>query len=202
MKNFSENNGKPKGFTLVELIVVIAIIGILASVLVPSIAGYIEKAKNTADISNARQITNALQIAIAISPDTIINHDNPWDDSPSNKDHGYVYVDDNEVRVSNIAIADILEEEGIIKNGYASKYKVRQGKEATYSADKVNVLCKSRKKWQRYQVNFVFRNGGLEFSYSATKTLDISKDAVTSEKFANMIGGQPGTSEISLGGKN
>lgn len=39
--------------------------------------GYIEKARNTADISNSKQITNALQIAIAISPDTMINHDNP-----------------------------------------------------------------------------------------------------------------------------
>lgn len=125
MSNNSETDKKLKGFTLVELIVVIAIIGILSAILVPSIMGYIEKARNTADISNSKQITNALQIAIAISPDTMINHDNPWDDSPENKDHGYVYVDDNEIRVSNLAIADILEEEGIIKAGCASQYNIR-----------------------------------------------------------------------------
>lgn len=42
-----------KGFTLVELIVVIAIIGILAAVLVPSVTAYIGKAQKTAAIQTA-----------------------------------------------------------------------------------------------------------------------------------------------------
>ena len=37
--------GKNKGFTLVELIVVLVILALLAALLVPALLGYIDKAK-------------------------------------------------------------------------------------------------------------------------------------------------------------
>ena len=49
------------GFTLVELIVVLAILAVLAGLLVPSLTGYINKAKKAKSLANARGFLNAAQ---------------------------------------------------------------------------------------------------------------------------------------------
>ncbi|MBR3629967.1 MAG: prepilin-type N-terminal cleavage/methylation domain-containing protein [Oscillospiraceae bacterium] len=53
-----------EGFTLVELIVVIAIIGILASIIIPSMIGYVRKAKIKADTATARSIFNEFSLLL------------------------------------------------------------------------------------------------------------------------------------------
>lgn len=59
MKNMLNKIRNSKGFTLMEMIVVIAIIGILIAIIVPNVAKVIGQAKSTADSANARSAYSA-----------------------------------------------------------------------------------------------------------------------------------------------
>ncbi len=56
-------NKKKKGFTLIEMVAVVAIIGILAAILVPKITGYMKEAKKTGVIDQARKVSQAYETA-------------------------------------------------------------------------------------------------------------------------------------------
>lgn len=60
MINFlSKRVHNKKGFTLIELIVVIAILGILAAVLIPRFSGFTAKANQTQALVSAKQVATA-----------------------------------------------------------------------------------------------------------------------------------------------
>lgn len=62
-----------KGFTLVEVIVVLVILAILAAILIPSLTGYIDKANEKRYIAEARSLLVAAQTIISEKYGTVNN---------------------------------------------------------------------------------------------------------------------------------
>lgn len=65
LMRLKKSNKSKKGYTLTELIVVVAILGVLAAVATPLVISQISTARKNADAANARTIENIIRIAIA-----------------------------------------------------------------------------------------------------------------------------------------
>ena len=59
--NKKKNN---KGFTLVELVIVIAILAILVGLLAPQYTKYVEKSRKSADVDNMNEMVKAVQVYV------------------------------------------------------------------------------------------------------------------------------------------
>lgn len=75
-----------KGFTLVELVIVIAIIGILACIIIPTIYNYVQKARIKAAIADARTIKVSIE-------NSLVDHLMLEADDPGNAFNKVLYLD-------------------------------------------------------------------------------------------------------------
>lgn len=106
---------KQKGFTLIELMIVVAIIGILAAVAIPKFAEMLEKAREGATKGNVGALKSAISIYYGdnqgVNPDKIGVTDTIWtkymDKMPPVKCMGT--VNGNKLSGKSIAVTNVTE---------------------------------------------------------------------------------------------
>lgn len=128
-----------KGFSLVELIIVIAIMAILLVVLAPQYLKYVERSRNSTDLQNATEIVTALQI-YAGDPDAA--------EPPATG--SVAVIRGGDATVTGAFATAALADAGLL-DGTA-----------------LHTRCQSRTNWTDYTISWNVSNGQLVFTYTAT----------------------------------
>ena len=128
-----------KGFSLVELIIVIAIMAILIVVLAPQYLKFVERSRNSTDLQNATEIVTALQV-YATDPEATV--------APAAGNITIGTADQTPTTGSFLQAA--LADAGLL-DGSGVLHTRRQ----------------SRTEWQDYTISWTVVDGNLNFTYSA-----------------------------------
>ena len=70
LRRLEQKKGKQKGFTLIELMIVVAIIGVLAAVAIPAYSDYTAKAKFSEAVLIAGKMKNEVALAMQVDGNT------------------------------------------------------------------------------------------------------------------------------------
>lgn len=128
-----------KGFSLVELIIVIAIMAILIVVLAPQYLKYVERTRNSTDLQNATEIVTALQV-YASDPDATV--------APAD---GSITITQADQTLDPTAfLGAALQDAGLLD-----------------ASNVLHTRRQSRTEWQNYTIAWTVNDGNLDFTYSA-----------------------------------
>lgn len=140
MKERKMNN---KGFSLVELIIVIAIMAILIVVLAPQYLKYVERSRNSTDLQNATELKTAIETYVA----------DPESTETMEANHTFT------IKMTSTG--------GQISDGNDDGKKVADEalKAAGLTID--DIKCSSKTKWSEYEIKGEMQtNGAIAWSYT------------------------------------
>ena len=142
MKKEKMNN---KGFSLVELIIVIAIMAVLVVVLAPQYLKYVERSRNSTDLQNATAIVTACQV---------------WAADPT-------VASDKTFKTGTFEITVTDSNASVTNQNPAQNKDAAEAAVADASITLSDVKCKSKTKWTQYVITgTVNADGGITFTYS------------------------------------
>lgn len=144
-----------KGFSLVELIIVIAIMAILIVVLAPQYLKYVERSRNSTDLQNATEMVTAIQ-TYAADPEV-----------------ANAFVKDDEFTITVTATTTSF--------GSNSGDTKAQAALTGAAIDYNSITCKSKNKWTQYVISGkVQADGSIKFTYTGTEFSDAMNGKTTS----------------------
>ncbi len=139
MKKGKMNN---KGFSLVELIIVIAIMAVLVVVLAPQYLKYVERSRNATDLQNARAIVTACQV---------------WGADPA--------VPANEAFVDGTFHVKVTGAGNTLEQASTQNTTAFDAALKNAAITKNNIKCKSKTAWTEYMITIAVDKNGITFSY-------------------------------------
>ena len=205
-------NSDNKGFTLVELIIVIAIMAILASTIAVSVIRYIESGRQAMDVYNGSLIKDALNIYPFPSnfQGRPVTFTDPSTGQTETYTRGWVYVDKDEIRCSDQSTALAMIDAGLVKVSEDFERHLRENEEDSdrwfpsgpdgdyYRRSGINeyvfknsLNVKARRTWNTYQIDVYIDSIGqihLGASASNAQRTDHAKDEDAATLFAQKLG--------------
>ena len=146
-----------KGFSLIELIIVIAIMAVLVVVLAPQYLKYVERSRNSTDISNATAMVTACQVWAA--------------DPNAGEGSTNAFVAGNKFTIDVTTLGEVNPGTGGTDGSAAAGNALSQA--AITIGD---VKCKSKNTWTEYHIEGEVKDdGSIEFTYKPTEFADAMK---------------------------